>query len=174
MIYKNKFTDVENRYLRLISNTNNKNIIDEDMIMKYYNNILYSITKKLKNSNTTNTTELHDMGKKMFGNKFSGVFPVDKLKFINNSIYAICNLDNSNQIGSHWISVIKHNNSYLVYDSFGRKSSQILPSLVNNGLILLDTEYDPEQAIDEENCGQRSLSAIYIYHKFGKNAFLKL
>jgi hypothetical protein len=90
----------------------------------------------------------------------------------NNNFCFICNLDNSRQSGSHWVSIyIQHNNMYC-YDSFGRDINNILHEYIinyskkyNYNIINSDLT-DREQEIKEFNCGQRSLTFLIICHHF--------
>jgi Ulp1 family protease len=65
----------------------------------------------------------------------------------------------------HWIALVKdvHNDRCLVYDSFGRTHTKIIPNLrfSGNGRVV-DTDRDPEQHPKETNCGQRCLE-FYSY-----------
>lgn len=128
-----------------------------------YLNILQKIENKHGNKET-NADQLHKIGKSMFGDKFEGVFAADKIPILDDNTYAIINLDDSGQPGSHWVSVVKHKNRTYIYDSFGRRTYSILPELIQSGNgIVLDTENDKEQEKVEENCGQRSLAALKIF-----------
>lgn len=135
-----------------------------------YLTFLKKIEKKHGNKETNNE-QLHKIGRKMFGEKFKGVYASDKIPVMKNNQYAIVNLDDSTQVGSHWVSLIKEGNKSLVYDSFGRKTYKILPKLVQSGKggIILETENDAEQNKIEENCGQRCLASLEIYNKYGWN-----
>lgn len=127
--------------------------------------------KKIENkygNKETNTDELNMIGNKMFNTKFKGVFASDNIPKMKNNRYAIINLDDSSERGSHWVSLIKENNKSLVYDSFGRKTYKILPNLIQSGNgVILETENDSEQSKLEENCGQRCLAALKVYDKYG-------
>lgn len=140
---------------------------------KIYNTFLKYLTGIVGNKET-DSDQLTKIGKQLFGSKFSGVFPSDKIKLTSKSPYAIVNLDNSNQFGSHWTTVIKHGKEYLFYDSFGRKATKIIPSIFKLGGKIIETEDDVEQDIKQENCGQRSMSALFVYDQFGKDAFLQI
>ena len=133
---------------------------------------LKEIIKKIGND-VTYEDELHSLAKSLLGKEFSGVFPVDKLKFPRHSKYAIVNLDTSDMSGSHWIGVVKEGKNLLVYDSFGRPAIKIVPLLKGRG-NLLDTELDAEQDESENNCGQRSLTSLFIHKYFGRRHFMNL
>lgn len=137
-----------------------------------YNKILKDLEKKY-GSKETNNFQLLKIGKKLFGNRFKGVYASDRIPVLKKGEFSIVNLDDSNKPGSHWIAIARENNkmSY-IYDSFGRKTYKILPELFQSGNgIVLETENDAEQNESEENCGQRCLSALMIYKKYGGQGF---
>lgn len=134
----------------------------------YLTNKIYPI---LGNS-TTYLGTLEKVGKKLFGIKFKGVFPSDKIPKLNDlSPYCILNLDSSYEGGSHWIALVKLPNEKgaLFYDSFGRDYKKIIPEVMlsGNGRIK-NTEDDAEQEIEQEDCGQRCLAFIMLYDKKGE------
>lgn len=135
----------------------------------HYNNYLHALQSRY-GRNETRGDLLKSVGKKMFGGRFRGVYPADLVPRLKNHQYAIVNLDSSGKPGSHWVGVIKHDNKSLVYDSFGRKTARILPQLIGKGRRIVDTDYDPEQMMHEENCGHRCLAWMQVYHKHGYNA----
>lgn len=55
------------------------------------------------------------------GIKLTNVIMSNELKDIKKKkeLYLIINLQDINKIGSHWVSLIKRNNQYLYFDSFG-------------------------------------------------------
>ena len=50
---------------------------------------------------------------------FSGCFSKDRIILLDNIKSLIYHLQNSNQKGSHWCSIIRKNNTIYVFDSFG-------------------------------------------------------
>lgn len=141
----------------------------------YYNHILKTIGHKLLGSDTTYLDDLNDVGKRLFGNKFVGVFPSNRIPRLKNNQYVILNLDEEGEVGSHWVSVVKHNNKVIIYDSFGRKASKIIPSLgqSRNGMVV-DTELDKEQKKNEFDCGSRCITALCVMDWYGLKYYLKL
>ncbi len=132
-----------------------------------YNIYLRQIETKYGNKET-NTEELNKIGNNLFGNKYIGTFPSDKIPIMKGGEYAIINLDDSSKMGSHWLGLVKHRGKSLVYDSFGRRTYKILPALIQSGKgIVLETENDAEQDKLEENCGQRSIAALCVYNQYG-------
>lgn len=116
---------------------------------------------------TTFSLDLDKIGRRMFGQKFAGVFASDMIPKLNNlKKFAILNLDKSTKPGSHWIAVAFDKGDLLVYDSFGRKAKNIIPAL--KGAI--DSDLDAEQKESEDNCGQRSLAWLHVLDKHGRDA----
>ena len=149
--------------------------------MKKYNAILKRVERLIGNK-TTFLSQLGNTGKQLLGDKFKGVYPSDKIpKLTLKTPYCILNLDKSNESGSHWISVtldthghtssvsgVKGARPLVVYDSFGRTNTHIIPSLSKSGNgLLIDTDKDAEQDILELNCGQRSLAFLIFFDKYG-------
>ena len=50
---------------------------------------------------------------------FSGVYSKDQIPLIENNKSLIFNLQNSDQKGSHWVSLSRKNNDIFIFDSFG-------------------------------------------------------
>jgi hypothetical protein len=149
----------------------------EKEIELVYNKILKQIIEPLSGDETTYLTELNGIGKKLFGVKFKGVFPSDKIPKLNDlSPYAILNLDTSKQPGSHWVAIAKYPTQSkpktLLYDSFARKGSKIIKSLSysGNGRIINSDLKDSEQDVMETNCGARCLAWLVVVEKYGFDA----
>lgn len=151
-----------------------------NQIDKLYKSTVRNISKMIGNDKSTTNVQLDELGKLLFGVKWSGVYAADQFpNFSGNKKYAIMNLDESWMNGSHWIAVIKDNSNLLVYDSFGRPAKDLIPDLEerfiqNGGKKIINTEDDAEQSKQQASCGQRSLSAIFIYDQWGKKSFLSL
>jgi hypothetical protein len=138
--------------------------------------ILKHVESIIGNSTTSNT-DLDQIAKSLFGNRYLGTFASDKFPRNMKDLhvfYCILNLDKTGQPGSHWVACVILPKSILIYDSFGRKSSEILPDAFKKGRKILDTEYDAEQDIKETNCGARAIAALVIFDEYGKHSFLKL
>lgn len=140
-----------------------------------YNAILKDIIKPISGDNTTYLSEILGIGKKLLGVKFKGVYPSDKIPKLNDlSPYAVLNLDTSKEKGSHWVAIAKKNNNTYLYDSFGRRDTQIIPNLQfsGNGKII-NTDDDAEQKITQYDCGARCLCFLVFFDKWGAdNAML--
>lgn len=132
-------------------------------VEKLYNDILRKHMIPLVGNDTTFMSDLHKAGKQILGKDFIGVFASDQIPSFERGKYAILNLDNSSEPGSHWIAVAKHKDNIIVYDSFGRPAKKIIPSLFQQDRTVIDTELDAEQRKNENNCGARSLTALIMF-----------
>ena len=141
-----------------------------------YNKLLKKVEKLIKHNHTTFSTELYDVGKHIFGNKFHGVYASDKIpKLTDKQPYCIVNLDSSDEYGSHWIALAKGKNKIYFYDSFGRPDKIILPLLRKSGNgKIMNTEDDREQGFKDTDCGQRSLCWILLFDEYGAERALEL
>lgn len=139
-----------------------KKNIAEKLYKKYFKKIV-----KIMGNKSTYDNELKTIGNKLFDNNFVGVYPSDKIPHLKPKQFIIVNLDKSNQPGSHWIGIVKDKKGLLIYDSFGRKSIKIIPSIYKQYKNIVDTEYDKEQKVKEYNCGQRVLSFLMVYFNKG-------
>jgi hypothetical protein len=129
------------------------------------------VEKHLKHDQSTFNTELHAKGLDYFGKKFAGVFAADQIPRLPFGHYAIANLDKSNQPGSHWIALARSPKHYIVYDSFGRNTKKILPTLTMSNI---QTDNDAEQSPTEDNCGQRCLAWLLLFDNWGQRMAMKL
>ena len=142
----------------------------EKDILKIYNGVLKEIEYVL-GEDTTYDVDLKRIGKELFGNKFVGVYPRDKLPKLQNNQCCILNLDYSYESGSHWISIYCKGTVYFIYDSFGRKTKQLLKDDIKN---YVDAQHDAEQHEEESNCGPRALAWLWCVYYYGINNALKI
>ena len=141
-----------------------------------YNQILNKVVEPMVGDDITYQDGLDKAGNNMFCRRFKGVFASDKIPRLNDlKKYAILNLDRSNEQGSHWIAIAFENGKTYVYDSFGRKSSRIIPTLFHSGNgRIMDADYDSEQKIKENNCGARSLAWLLFFDRYGANMAMRI
>jgi hypothetical protein len=148
--------------------------MNEKLAHNEYDKILKHI-KQLVGNKTTYLTQLDRVCTRIFGIKFRGVFPSDKIPILTNlKPYCILNLDKSTESGSHWVALAKNDNHSILYDSFGRSPTFIIPDLEfsGNGKIISDMD-DSEQKITETDCGARCIAWLVFYDKYGAdNALL--
>ena len=117
-----------------------------------YNERAYNRNLKLVESiignRITNGGDLYRVAKQLFGDKFLGVYDhKDKIPKLKNDECVIINQP-TNQ---HWIGRANVNGKVYQYDSFNR------PDFVG-GFINGDENNEPDQRLDEANCGARVLA----------------
>jgi|SRR5210317_20488 len=144
------------------------------MVDKLNAALLDVIYKQLGRDTTTNI-QLNKYGKLIFGDRYLGTFTADTIPDMPKDTLAIVNLDDSGGDGTHWVAVVRaKSGEHIVYDSFGRKTKDILPSMYGKGRRVVATEDDPEQKEAESDCGARCIAALMMYDLYGKNTLLKL
>lgn len=169
--------------------------ISEVEAEKKYQQVLENIIYPLLGKKITFGKDLTRIGIKLFGKNFTGAFPSDMIpklgvnpdgSIVNNNninktshLYAIANLDDSTMPGSHWISLAYDVDdkrtgdppgSIWVYDSFGRSTKEIIPSLVQRyGDKLRTVDQDAEQMVSEDDCGARCMAWLYVFDRYGKD-----
>ena len=136
---------------------------------KIYILILKKIVYPLLGNTTTYLGDLDKICKTLLGKKFYGVYPSDQIPVLTEEApYAILNLDNSTEPGSHWIAIAKKGNDTLTYDSFGRSNTEIIPDLKHSGNgSIIDTDNDTEQKITQLDCGSRCVSWLLLFDNWG-------
>ena len=102
---------------------------------------------------------------------FSGCFSKDRIIVLDNNKSLIYNLQNSNQQGSHWCSIIRRNNTVYIFDSFeiGKIPPEIYKIYKNFKII---TNIYQIQHISSILCGFYSIAFI-LYDVKNKNDFIK-
>jgi len=142
--------------------------------MKFYNKILKQIEKKM-GTKSTFTNELTTAGKHLLKSKYHGTYAANELPTLTEKIpYAIVNLDDRDQSGSHWIALAKVKDKIVVYDSFGRQTSKIASRINKKYKATLQTDNDVEQGILELNCGPRSLAWLFTLDQKGLKSALTI
>jgi len=136
--------------------------------------------KKFKVKNTTMSNDLNNAAKQVFGPQFKGVYAQDTVpkNLLPNSMF-IFNTDLSNKPGIHWCAGYKAGKNVYIYDSYGRKSSKLLPVLkkqhTGGGFKIIDSDtLDKEQTVNQRNCGIRCLAWLSIVRDFGIKEALKI
>ena len=150
--------------------------MNERQANQKYNVILRKV-ESMMGKNSTNSSQLTRVGKHFLGKEYVGTFAVDRTPILSHlKPFAIINLDRSHSKGTHWVAICysekqdQKKNKYVVFDSFGRKSTKILSSLYRFNIV--DTDYDIDQRESESNCGQRSMSWCIFYYLYGEDAAL--
>ena len=140
----------------------------EKEVLSFFNKTKKNIISLYGNKGLDNY-EMDKIGKKYLGNKFKGVFAVNNIPF-KPGLY-IVNTDKANKPGLHWIAVKQTKTKIYIYDSFSRKSSNILKILydkaIKKGLKIIDVNTETDQYDKSEVCGSISLSWLITINKFG-------
>ena len=139
--------------------------------MQKYNQLVSVIEKRLGKNTTTDNTELHRVGRELFGARFKGVYARDGLPALTaKEPYAVVNNKAAASGGEHWLGIarIPRTGRVLVYGSYGRSHKTLLPGALPPGSH--DTDRDIEQNVSELNCGQRSLAWLAVFDKLGPAA----
>ena len=133
-----------------------------------------SFTKKIGHTNATTDSELDHLGK-LYIKNWIGVYSQNsKIPVKPKKASFIINTDLKHEKGSHWVAVHRtNNNTYYIYDSFGRSSKRLIPIFVKDKLHV-DTEYDAEQKDKEDTCGSYCLAWLLLLQRYGVRAALKI
>jgi hypothetical protein len=145
----------------------------EKQVMRVFNAHKRRLIKQLGRKSTSDK-QLTDTGKLLLGSSFQGAFPQNyRVRKTPKRQTFILNTDTSGGPGEHWVSVIKNNKTFYVYDSFGRSSRKLLP-VFSRGKLVIDSEYDAEQADDTEIWGQLCLSWLLTVQQLGIRNALRI
>ena len=141
---------------------------------KEYHNLIKDFCKILKSNGETDSDNLNKVGHEIFKNEWGGVYPEDaKIKFNKNHSYYIFNNQQSDEAGEHWIALyVNHDNEIIyVFDTFDRQLSHLIPdldiSIKDQHFYVRKPEHRILQTDKQENCGQRSLSWLFLVKKYG-------
>ena len=140
----------------------------EKEVLSFFNKTKKNIISLYGNKGLDNY-QIDEIGKKYLKNKFKGVFAVNNIPF-KPGLY-IVNTDKANKPGLHWIAVKQTKTKIYIYDSFSRKSSNILKILydkaIKKGLKIIDVNTETYQYDKSEVCGPISLSFLIKMNTFG-------
>ena len=140
----------------------------EKEVLSFFNKTKKNIISLYGNKGLDNF-QIDEIGKKYLKNKFKGVFAVNNIPF-KPGLY-IVNTDKANKPGTHWIAVKQTKTKIYIYDSFSRKSSNILKILydkaIKKGLKIIDVNFERDQNDKSELCGPISLSWLITMNNFG-------
>jgi hypothetical protein len=117
--------------------------------------------------------------KKLFGDKFVGVLMQNSPIPLRDG-YFIINTDFVGGAGLHWMAVVKKSHNVYIFDSFGRRASNILSSftqkMIDQGFKIHNTDLtdSDQRGYTSVDCGHRSISALKIHNKYGLKAYMSL
>jgi len=146
-----------------------KQVLEKEILQKY--NKILSLIHSVLGTTTTFGIQLTDIGKQLFGTRYIGTFASNQVPMLKNGEKCIVNLDKNYQSGSHWVACLYENNNYYIYDSFGRKTVDILPEF---NRITIDADYDAEQNDNEKDCGSRCIAFLWFAERYGIKNALKI
>ena len=135
----------------------------------------YKQALKLLGSERTFSSQLERAGKRMFGHQFGGVFSRDTMPAVMQQGRRgyIVNTDTIQGSGVHWIAAMDIDGERMMSDplgKIGRAQRKELDTLQQP----IWSEDDPEMKASASTCGPRSLAALAVGLKLGKDAFLAL
>lgn len=137
----------------------------EQRALHSYNTYLQSVYKHLGSENTLTST-LNTFCKKIFGKKYKGTFPSDKIPTLDyRHPYCIINVDKHTEKGSHWLALAFRKGHIYVYDSFGRSVKRLIGNNWKKNMI--STDPDAEQLSQQDDCGQRCIAWLMVFNQLG-------
>jgi hypothetical protein len=117
----------------------------------------------------TTMEEVERGGKHFVGSFLRGVYPMDEQPPPDGTHHAVIvnvarTAEESIENG-HWIALLRHGDSEIIYDSYGRDPKDFAPSLAD----LETTERDAEQPMDPsvQWCGQACIAVCMICKEHG-------
>jgi hypothetical protein len=138
-------------------------------LINEFNDNLKIIYKLLNNRGTTNNIELSRLCQELFGTKFHGVYPSDRIPKLDiHRKYCILNLDKSTETGSHWVGCILDNDIIYIFDTYNRSVKQILPAIYKfkNNTIRKGEKHVLEKDTGTD-CGERCIAWLLLVDKYG-------
>ena len=149
--------------------------IDCKKIVSEFHKTVKMISRMVGHNHSTTNFELDKIGKKLFGKSWGGAFPADfDADFENKKKrYYIYNTDKANEEGTHWVALYceHETDEVFVFDTFNRQISRLMPDTVKE---IRHDGYVPRRGTNtllqrdaQEDCGQRSLSILYLIKKYG-------
>ena len=147
------------------------------MTQKLYIDILKLLRKRFTNK-VLWTDDINHIMRLFFGNQALPTVPYDYYNPNNEVSYCVINTDSSKENGEHWVAVYKKRNKLYIYDSFGRKTNNILKEFYNkmtkHGFKIIESKRDPEQADKQEDCGLRCVSFLLVVKYCGVDRALEI
>ena len=136
----------------------------ESLFRQYKKKIIQELGRK-----ALDDLQINNICKELLGKKFKGVFAQDKLP--NTTGFMIVNTDSSKKINSttcHWVGIYSTPKTIYIYDSFGRKTKNVLPLIYNNTKKKIVESYnDAEQWGYTELCGHLSICFLCVANDLG-------
>ena len=124
--------------------------------------------------NVTLGRDLSRCGGLLFGARYLGTYPSDDVpRLTSKSPYAIMNNKTVEEGGEHWVAVARdtRDGRYIVFDTFGRRTSDLLPSLYMS-VKTKDTDPDKDQLEEMKDCGARCIAWLLLLERHGEEVSL--
>lgn len=121
---------------------------------------------------TTYNTQLNNIGKKLFGNNFLGVFNRETIKNVkfNEGDMAICNNGAPGlklHQPEHWLGLYKYDGDIYMFDSFNRPVSYFGKPFDR----FITLPHSVVEAVYAENCGQLAMAFLLCMQQFDPISF---
>ena len=104
---------------------------------------------------------------------YRGVFSSDNAPNIDDDFILICNLSNSKQVGSHYITICRANKTLFVYDSLalnmGNKELLTYLEPLKRRCLEMCFIKKPIQPPDSDACGLYCIFFVLFYHLIASN-----
>lgn len=114
--------------------------------------------------------------RKIGGIGFTGVFMQNEMPPLKNSSFVMNNDVTSGQ-GIHWVCGVIKGKTIYIFDSFGRRSRNLLPIFSQNvkshGFKIINTDLSDQDQYGHTSvdCGHRCISSLKIYNTYGLKGF---
>jgi hypothetical protein len=136
-------------------------------ILKDYEQTLLQIEDIIGISTTTNI-QLNNFCKKIFGEKFIGVFSANEMPLLKNKQMCIINNQSNKQPGEHWLGAYKYKNKTFIYDTFDRDVKSLSRYWKHKHNWYNVNKFRTE-SFKDRNCGQHSITFLIIFDKYKLN-----
>ena len=132
-------------------------------ILKQFEDAYVHICDIIGDKSTTNIT-LNKLCKKIFENRFIGVFCSNEKFQLRDGECCIINTDPSYKSGLHWCSLYKYRGIIYFFDSFGRHYQSLSKYWKNKKWTCV--EFNRIESFKSQNCGELSVTFLVIFDHF--------
>ena len=132
-------------------------------ILKQFEDAYVYVCDIVGDNSTTNIT-LNKLCKKIFGNRFIGVFCADETFRLRDGECCIINTDPTYKSGVHWCSLYKYRGITYFFDSFGRHYTSLSKYWKYKRWSCV--EFKRIESFKSENCGELSVSFLVIFDRY--------
>ena len=126
--------------------------------LKYYMDTLRNVEDYIDIKETSN--DQLDIFKSIIPG-FIGWYPWNRVPINKNYELFIINTDDDKKLGQHWTALIKYQDKFYFYDSFGRSYKTLSKYWINKRW---NDAHDDGQSTSESSCGQHCIAFIYTFH----------